>query len=213
MSYTKEQRAAKAAKLAEQEKLEKQVKNNDVTKNNEAEPNKSKSTTRKKKLRLDDHVSILVASNVFGLLTYVNHKSGDKYQWQKIGDVQSLYVSDLRAMKSNQVRFFEENWVLIEGIADSDEEFDEVTDDDIYDALQITQYYKDRLCPKNIGEIFNWSNSDIKLKVPKMAQTVKESLVVRANELIKSGVLDSISKVKALEEVLNCELASPDEDD
>lgn len=208
MAYTK---AMREQKLAEQEKNK--VENNLINKDIKPEVKSTKSIPRKKKLRLDDHISILVASNVFGLLTYVNHKSGDKYQWQKMGDVQNLYVSDLRAMKSNQVRFFEENWILIEGIADSDEEFNEVTDDDIYDALQITQYYKDRLCPKNIGEIFNWSNSDIKSKVPKMAQTAKESLVVRANELIKSGVLDSMSKVKALEEVLNCELTSPDEDD
>jgi hypothetical protein len=46
-----------------------------------------------------------------------------------------------------------------------------------------------------------------------MTQTIKESLIVHANELIKSGILDSISKVKSLEEVLNCELASPDDED
>lgn len=193
MAYTK---AMREAKLAEQE-------NNKTT-----ETKKSK-----KKLRLDDTVSILVSSNVFGLLTYVNHKTGDKYQWSKIGEVQSLYVSDIRAMKSNQQRFLEENWILIEGIADLDEEFEGVDIDDVYEALQISHYYKNRLCPKDIGEIFNWSASEIRAKVPKMTQTVKESLIVRANELIKAEILDSIAKVKALEEVLGCELASPDEDE
>lgn len=203
MGYSKAQRDAK---LAEQEKAK--------TDNTNTETSKSEvKSTPKKKLRLDDGVSILVSSNVFGLLTYVNHKTGDKYQWSKIGEVQSLYVSDIRAMKSNQQRFLEENWILIEGIADLDEDFEDVKIDDIYDALQISHYYKNRLCPKDIGEIFNWSASDIKLKVPKMTQTVKESLIVRANELIKSGVLDSISKLKALEAVLNCELASPDDDE
>ena len=203
MAYSKEQRAAKLAE---------QTNNVETTVLSESTQTIQTSST-KKKLRLDDSVSILVASNVFGLLTYVNHKTGDKYQWNKIGEVQSLYVSDIRAMKSNQQRFLEENWILIEGIADLDEEFEDVDIDDVYEALQIAHYYKNRLCPKNIGEIFNWSSSDIKEKVPKMAQTVKESLIVRANELIKSGILDSISKVKALEEVLNCELASPDDED
>ena len=204
MGYTKQQREAK---LAEQtiNKVENNTNTEDIKP--EIKP------TVKKKLRLDDHVSILVSSNVFGLLTYVNHKTGDKYQWSKIGEVQSLYVSDIRAMKSNQQRFLEENWILIEGIADLDEEFEGVDIDDVYEALQIAHYYKNRLCPKDIGEIFNWSASDIRAKVPKMTQTVKESLIVRANELIKSGILDSISKVKALEEVLNCELASPDDED
>lgn len=196
MGYTKAQREAK---LAEQAKSNVKDEGNTEIKNT------------KKKLKLDDSVSILVSSNVLGLLTYVNHKTGDKYQWNKIGEVQSLYVSDIRAMKSNQQRFLEENWILIEGIADLDEEYEGVDIDDVYDALQISHYYKNRLCPKDIGEIFNWSSSDIKAKVPKMTQTVKESIIIKANELIKSEVLDSISKVKALEEALNCELAAPDE--
>jgi hypothetical protein len=115
-------------------------------------------------------------------------------------------------MKSNQPRFLEENWILIEGIADLDDDYEDVEIDEIYDALQISHYYKDRLCPKNLSEIFNWSVAEIKDKVPRMTKTVKESLVIRANELIKAEILDSISKVKALEEVLGCELTSPDEE-
>jgi len=202
MGYTKQQRSEK---LAEQANANQENKIATVSDEKvEIKP--------KKKLRLDDSVSLLVSSNVFGILTYVNHKSGDTYRWGKIGDTQSLYVSDIRAMKSNQQRFLEENWIMIEGIADLDEDYECVDTDDIYEALQISHYYKNRLCPKNIGEIFNWSVADIKAKVPKMTKTVKESLIISANELIKSGVLDSISKVKALEEVLNCELASPDEE-
>jgi hypothetical protein len=200
MGYTKAQREAK---LAEQGF----VKNETETIN----ANNIKQV-EKKKLKLDDSVSILVSSNVFGLLTYVNHKTGDKYQWSKMGEVQSLYVSDIRAMKSNQQRFLEENWILIEGIADKDEAYENVDLDDVYETLQISHYYNNRLCPKNIGDIFNWSATDIREKVPKMNSGVKESLVVRANELIKSGVLDSISKLKALEEVLGCELAAPDKE-
>ncbi|MDF2884226.1 MAG: hypothetical protein K0R54_4793 [Clostridiaceae bacterium] len=196
MGYTKEQR---------QQKLTEQVKEN-------VEEKIETKTTSKRKIRLDDSVGISVASNVFGLLTYINHKTGDKYQWDKIGDVQTLYVSDIRAMKSNQQKFLEENWILIEGIADLDEAYEDVELDDIYEALQISHYYNNRLCPKNIGDIFNWSVADIKAKVPKMNTTVKESLAIRANELIKSGVLDSISKLKAFEEVLGCELTAPDEE-
>jgi hypothetical protein len=198
MGYTREQRQAKLAEQSEIKSEDSVVKVNNSTKD-------------KKKLKLDDSVSILVSSNVFGLLTYVNHKTGDKYQWSRMGEIQSLYVSDIRAMKSNQQRFLEENWILIEGIADIDEAYDDVELDDIYDALQISHYYNNRLCPKDIGEIFNWSASDIRAKVPKMNSSIKESLVVRGNELIKSGVLDSISKLKALEEVLGCELAAPEE--
>lgn len=166
----------------------------------------------KKKLKLDDNVSILVASNIFGELIYVNHKTGDKYTWETMGDVQSLYVSDIRAMKSNQRKFLEENWIVITGIADTFDEYENVDLTEIYEALQISNYYKEFLCPSNLNDVFNWSIDEIRNKVSKMPTSTKETIAIRANELIKAGIIDSISKVKVLEEVIGCELASEDDD-
>lgn len=166
----------------------------------------------KKKLKLDDNVSILVASNIFGELIYVNHKTGDKYTWETMGDVQSLYVSDIRAMKSNQRKFLEENWIVITGIADTSDEYENVDLTEIYEALQISNYYKEFLCPSNLNDVFNWSVDEIRNKVSKMPTSTKETIAIRANELIKAGIIDSISKVKVLEEVIGCELASEDDD-
>ena len=171
------------------------------------------STPTKKKLKLDDDVLILVKSNVFGKLIYINHKTGDETQWENYGDVQSISVGDLRAMKAKQLDFFKENWILIVGVEDTSEEFDEVETKEIYDALQVYQYYKNTLCPDDINQVFNWSISDIKNKVPNMTNSVKSSIIIRANELIKSGVLDSIGKVKALEEILGCDLTTTNEDE
>lgn len=169
---------------------------------------KSTKPVVKKRLKLADDVLIAVKSNVFGRLTYINHKTGDETRWENFGEVQPLSVGDLRAMKAKQLSFFKENWITIDGIEEADEEFDDVEVDEIYDALQISKYYSNFLCPDNINEIFNWSVADIKNKIPRMTKSVQESIVVRANELIKEGILDSISKVKALEEVLGCELAT-----
>lgn len=167
---------------------------------------KEKKIKPKQKLSLNDNVSISVSSNVPGLLTYVNHKTGDIYKWSTFGEVQSLYVSDIRAMKSNQPRFLEENWIMIEGIADLDEAYEDVDIDEVLDALKVSHYYENALCPKTINEIFNWSPDDIKIKVPKMKQSTKDTIVIRANELIAEGILDSNKKIKALEESLGCEL-------
>jgi len=168
-------------------------------------------TSKKKKLTLNDSVSITVSNNLPNSLIYINHKTGDLYTWE-VGDTQDLYVSDIRAMKSNQRKFLEDNWISIEGIADKNEDYEGVEVDEILDALQISQYYKNKLYPKNLNEIFNWKNDEIKLKVPKMPKSIKQSIVIKANDLIKSGIIDSISKVKALEEALDCQLASPDEE-
>ena len=44
-----------------------------------------------------------------------------------------------------------------------------------------------------------------------MSESVKRSAIIRANDKIKDGSLDSIKKVKLLEEVLGCELTSPED--
>lgn len=165
----------------------------------------------KNKLKLDDDVVISVKSNVFGELIYINHKTGDETKWEKMGQTQPLTVGDLRAMKAKQLTFFKENWITIDGIEDADANFENVEVDEIYDALQISQYYKDYICPDNLNVVFNWGVDEIKNKLPRMTKSVKESIAVRANELIKDGILDSISKLKALEEVLGCSLASPED--
>lgn len=170
----------------------------------------TKNITRKK-LKLDDDVVLSIKSNVFGTLIYINHKTGDEIVWENIGDIQPLFVSDLRAMKAKQLQFFKENWITIEGIEDADTEFDDVETEEIYEALQINQYYKDYLCPDDLNKVFNWSVDEIKNKVPRMTRSIREAIAIRSNELIKSGILDSISKLKALEEVLQCELASPND--
>lgn len=165
----------------------------------------------KKKLRLDDNVLISVKSNRFGELIYINHKTGDETRWENFGDVQPLSVGDLRAMKAKQLTFFKENWITIEGIEDADDDYDDVEIEEIYEALQISQYYDEYLCPKDINNVFNWTTDEIKNKIPRMTKSVRESILVRANELIKLNILDSMSKVKALEEVLGCELTSPED--
>lgn len=165
----------------------------------------------KSKLKLDDDVVISVKSNVFGELIYINHKTGDETKWDKMGQTQPLTVGDLRAMKAKQLTFFKENWITIDGIEDADTKFEDIEVDEIYDALQISQYYKDYICPENLNVVFNWSVDEIKNKLPRMTKSVKESIAVRANELIKEGILDSIAKLKAFEEVLGCSLASPED--
>jgi len=165
----------------------------------------------KKKLKLGDDVLIAVKSNVFGKLIYINHKSGDETQWTHYGEVQSMTVGDLRAMKAKQLKFFKENWIRIDGIEDADEDYEGVELADIYQVLMVSQYYKDTICPEDINAVFKWSVSKIKENVPKMTASVKTAIIVRANDMIASGELDSLSKIRAIEEALSCELLSPNE--
>ena len=165
-------------------------------------------TPIKKKIKFSDDTLISVKSNVFGTLIYINHKTGDEVRWDNFGETQTLSVGDLRAMKAKQLAFYKENWIVFEGIEDSSEEYEDIDVQDIYDVLQVSQYYKDYLCPNDLNEVFNWTTTEMRNKIPRMTKSVREAIAIRANELITEGILDSMSKVKTLEEILNCQLAS-----
>lgn len=164
--------------------------------------------TSSPKLKLDDAVTLLVTSNVFGELIYQNHKTGDEYRWKDLGDTQSLYVSDIRAMKITQKRFLEDNWIVITGIENPEEELASLEIPALYEALQIAQYYRLPVNQEELDQIFALPNEALRTRLTNLSTTMKETIIIRANELIREGILDSISKVRVLEEVLNTELAS-----
>ena len=123
------------------------------------------------------------------------------------GDVQTLTMGDLRAMKGTQRAFFENQWIFIVGVDESG--YDDVTAEDIYKNLMVTQYYKNILDPDNYIEIFSWEPQRIKETISMMSDGAKMNLVVAANTCIEDGTLDSLRKIQVLEECLGCELTKP----
>ncbi len=179
------------------------VENNTITTNTE------KVTKTKERLVLKDTDEVVVKSNVFGELIYINDRTGDQIVWENYGDEQVLSAKDIRDMKAKQQSFFKEGWISI--IDSNCVNFDEYTLKDVYDALQIGRYYADDLVSFDLDTVFTLSEDALRKKVTNMSNTVKRTVIIRANDKIKDGSLDSIKKVKMLEEVLGCELTSPED--
>lgn len=158
-------------------------------------------------LKLTDSVLINVKSNVFGELQYINPRTGDMTKWSDCGDVQALSVADIRAMKGTQRAFFENQWVYLDSIEDPG--YEDVSSEDIYKALLLSQYYRNMVNPDNYTEIFSWDTSRMKQAVMSMPSASKLNLTVAANTCIANGTLDSLKKIKALEECLGCTLDRP----
>ena len=163
----------------------------------------------KERLVMKDNDEVVVSSNVFGELIYINDRNGDQIIWENCGEEQVLSVRDIRDMKAKQHSFFKEGWISITDSPDVD--FEEYTMKEVYDALQIGRYYNDNLVSFNIDDIFVMSEDALRKKISTMSEGIKRSIVVRANEKIIDGSLDSLKKVKLLEEVLGCELTSPED--
>lgn len=155
-------------------------------------------------VKLDDTLLVTVKSNVYGQLTYTNSRTGDTTVWAHFGEPQDISMGDLRAMKGTQRAFFENQWIYIVGVVD--EGYEDVTSEDIYKVLQVTQYYKNVLDPARFHEFFRWEEQKIRDHVGMLSKRGKANLVVAANHAIENGTLDSVKKIRLLEELLGCEL-------
>lgn len=164
-------------------------------------------SARPKIVKLDDSTLIVVKSNVFGELIFVNPRTGDKTKWSYCGDVQPLTMGDLRVMKGTQRAFYENQWIYIVGVEDPG--YEDVSPDDIYRTLMVSQYYKNVIDPDNYQEIFSWDADRIRSAVNMMSDGAKMNLAVAANTCIADGSLDSIRKIQVLEDCLGCELVKP----
>lgn len=158
-------------------------------------------------LKLGDSMLINVKSNVFGELQYINKRTGDSTKWSDCGDVQTLSVADIRAMKGTQRAFFEHQWIYLMSIEDSG--YEDVSAEEIYKALLLMPYYQKMVNPDNYTDIFTWDMNRMKEAITSMSAVSKMNLVIAANTCIANGTLDSLKRIKALEECLGCQLDRP----
>lgn len=155
-------------------------------------------------VKIDDNAQIKVKSLFFGELIYQNGRTKEITKWGKAGETQLMSMSDLRAMKAEQIAFFKNQWVIILGVADGSD--CSATPADICKSLIITKYYENFVEPTNYDVICSWNLSDIPEKISLMSDGSKENLVVALNGYIESGALDSMKKIRAFEDALGCEL-------
>lgn len=159
---------------------------------------------KKRDYKFPDHVMVAVQSNTYGELIYVNQRTGARVSWKEIGDVQPVPMGELRDMRNTQRGFFSNNRIFIVGV--EDEEYSEAAPEDVYKALMVSQYYKDVIDPNNFNSIFGLEPHELRIRLNRMSDGAKTNLVVAANEAIRRGRLDSLKKIRVIEECLGCEL-------
>ena len=140
-----------------------------------------------KRMRPDALVE--VKSNFYGLLYYKSKVTGYECEWSNYGDINLLTIAELQNMRNGQRKFFTENWVVFAG--DNAQ--------DALDWLQIRQYYGDIVELDSIDEVFQWSPERIESSVAKMAQSAKDSIVMRAYDMIQAGEMYDMRVIRAVE--------------
>lgn len=142
-------------------------------------------------------LTVDVASAVNGELIWVSKRTGYKVIWNEFGEKNPLTVADLLDMRNGDRAFFVNNWVTIE----------DSRADEIMKHLGIDKFYKLIKSVDDLDEIILGMDPDkIKTALPKFSYSLKETIILRAQELKNEGRLDSSRRIKALEDGTGMEI-------
>ena len=155
-----------------------------------------KTTSKKEKRKFDPTETISCRSVCYGELILEGYKSKMLYTWANCGDYADVEYQDLQALQSRKSSFLTKPLFVIE-----DEELVEQ-----WGSMLKPIYAK--IEEEDIEQLIKLSPSQIKKKLKVMPEGIKESVKNMAAAKIVDGELDSINRIKAIDEVLGTELMS-----
>lgn len=144
---------------------------------------------------IDINQYITVRNGFHGVLVYQSSRSGELFTWDMFGSEQEMSLAELRNAKNSSKAFFINNWFMF------DDEFAWVID-----YLGMRQYYKHFVSIDKFDDIFKQTPAQVKKTIAELSKGQKQTVAYRASELIKTGEIDSIKLISALEAALGVEL-------
>ena len=173
--------------MATKKSNETEIVTEEVTK---SEPKQTIKTPRK--FAPDDRITC--RSVTFGELLLTGVKSKLLYTWANYGDTTEVEFQDLQAMKSMRSSYLYRPRFIIE-----DEELVEQWGKDFGDM------YKD-IEDTDVENLFKLPIAQFKSKLKRAPKGVQQAVKNIAGEKILNGSLDSIAKIKAIDDILGTDL-------
>lgn len=153
----------------------------------------------KKKPFPSKDLEIKILSNFYGNVSYSSKNGTVSFDLNGYGSYDYVTFGDLIALKNGYRRYFQENWIVLDDTED-------YTAEELYKALRVDQYYNNILNPDKINELFQYSPAKIKSTISNYPKSMKETIYKIAVDKYKSGKLDSVLKIKAIEDSIGKKL-------
>ena len=149
---------------------------------------------KKKEFAKDE--GILCRSVTDGWLGMEGKKSKILYQWLNYGDLVEVEYEDLvAAVRSSSSMVYAPHFVIENA-------------DFLAMYPQVQKAYESRYTKDDLNDIFTLRPSEIKKVVMGLPESIAETVKSMAVNKIRTGELDSIARIKALDEVFNIDLTS-----
>ena len=166
----------------------------DVVEEEEVKPSKLKKSAAKELRKYAPGDMIPCRSITYGELLLPGAKTKILYTWANYGDTTDVEFQDLQALKSTRSTYLFKPRFIIE-----DEELVEQWKNDlgkIYDDIIAT----------DVEALFKLPANQLKAKLKKAPSGIQQAVKNIAGEKIMNGSLDSLAKIKVIDEVLNTDL-------
>lgn len=151
-------------------------------------------TIEKEKKVFDSTEQIRCRSITQGGLYIEGEKSGTLYEWHGYGDETTVEYRDLAAMVRAKSKYvFNPNFIV------EDDEF-------IAEFAELGKFYKANYSVKEIRNIFALPIREMLEELKALPETVMDTAKSIASTEVSSGRIDSVKKIKALDELFDTEM-------
>jgi arsenate reductase-like glutaredoxin family protein len=152
---------------------------------------------KKTKVRkLDDKTVVTVISNFPGFLYYRDPRTQDEFEFAEYGDEHEMTLQQLKTMKAQHRRFFEDKWIT----------FAEHEAEDIIKYLKVEKYFKDGVAQDDLEDIFEKSVEEIADIIDTATANEKSLILTKAREKYESGELVNTHIIKLIEDKLQVDI-------
>ncbi len=154
----------------------------------------SEEPKKKEKKKFQQTDLIMCRSVVVGGLFLEGSKTKQIYQWNDYGDESEVEYRDLVAEVRSRSAYVFNPWFIVE-----DEDF-------IEEFPQLKQFYTQYLSVRDLKEILELPVSQMAKKISELPSGAKESLKTIAASMVSSGAIDSVAKIKKLDEIFETDM-------
>lgn len=139
---------------------------------------------------------IEVRSVTEGSLSYLDPRTKMKYVWNQYGAIQSMTFESLLSLNASSPAFLTTPLVVVD-------------DKDVAEKLHITYIYNDFdfEVADNLDKFFKFPIEEMRKRIRKLPDCIKENIKVKARSLYKNGTLSDLNRIKMLEQELKIDLS------
>ena len=146
----------------------------------------------KKEFEKDEYITC--RSVTIGTLIMTGSKSNEDYRWEGYGDCTDVKYQDLTSLVAKKSDYLFHPYFVVE-----DEDF-------IEQHPTLEKFYESQFTTTDLEEILDMDVRSMVANIERLPKGAKDTLKIMTSNKVFAGEIDSLSKIKALDEIFGTEI-------